>query len=200
MRNAPSVMRNGPPYLPPYSPDFTPIEQLFAKLKALLRKAAERSVDGLWNRIAGLLEEESGAPSAWSSAIATNAASSSAAERGCRAGSHAERRPTARTRAAADPTRAPSSRRAADAPKVPGQSILSSQKKGQRQGGHLRPIEDFDESPLRLPGSQSHDQSDHFIEHPRRCGSAAKDRLKRTIVAGFVVIPQQRETFLHRAR
>jgi transposase len=30
-------------YLPPYSPDFNPIEQLFAKLKALLRKAAERS-------------------------------------------------------------------------------------------------------------------------------------------------------------
>jgi transposase len=29
-------------YLPPYSPDFNPIEQLFAKLKALLRKAAER--------------------------------------------------------------------------------------------------------------------------------------------------------------
>ena len=43
-------------YLPPYSPDFNPIEQLFAKLKALLRKAAERSVDGLWNRIALLLD------------------------------------------------------------------------------------------------------------------------------------------------
>lgn len=43
-------------YLPPYSPDFNPIEQLFAKLKALLRKAAERSVDGLWNRIAALLD------------------------------------------------------------------------------------------------------------------------------------------------
>jgi transposase len=43
-------------YLPPYSPDFNPIEQLFAKLKALLRKAAERSVDGLWNRIAELLD------------------------------------------------------------------------------------------------------------------------------------------------
>ena len=34
-------------YLPPYSPDFNPIENAFAKLKALLRKAAERSVDGL---------------------------------------------------------------------------------------------------------------------------------------------------------
>lgn len=43
-------------YLPPYSPDFNPIEQLFAKLKALLRKAAERSVEGLWNRIASLLD------------------------------------------------------------------------------------------------------------------------------------------------
>ena len=43
-------------YLPPYSPDFNPIEQLFAKLKALLRKAAERSVEGLWNRIARLLD------------------------------------------------------------------------------------------------------------------------------------------------
>src|SRR3981189_49293 len=43
-------------YLPPYSPDFNPIEQLFAKLKALLRKAAERSVESLWNRIASLLD------------------------------------------------------------------------------------------------------------------------------------------------
>ncbi len=43
-------------YLPPYSPDFNPIEQLFAKLKALLRKAAERSVNALWNRIASLLD------------------------------------------------------------------------------------------------------------------------------------------------
>ena len=33
-------------YLPPYSPDLNPIEQAFAKLKALLRKAAERTVDG----------------------------------------------------------------------------------------------------------------------------------------------------------
>ena len=34
-------------YLPPYSPDFNPIEKLFAKFKALLRKAAQRTVDGL---------------------------------------------------------------------------------------------------------------------------------------------------------
>ncbi len=43
-------------YLPPYSPDLNPIEQVFAKLKALLRKAGERSVAGLWNRIADLLD------------------------------------------------------------------------------------------------------------------------------------------------
>lgn len=43
-------------YLPPYSPDFNPIEQLFAKLKALLRKAAERSVEALCSRIADLLD------------------------------------------------------------------------------------------------------------------------------------------------
>ena len=42
-------------YLPPYSPDFNPIENAFSKLKAMLRKAAERTVDGLWNRIGDLL-------------------------------------------------------------------------------------------------------------------------------------------------
>ena len=36
-------------YLPPYSPDLNPIEQAFAKLKTLLRKAAERTVESLWN-------------------------------------------------------------------------------------------------------------------------------------------------------
>ncbi len=41
-------------YLPP---DFNPIEKAFSKLKALLRKAAERSVDALWNRIGALLDE-----------------------------------------------------------------------------------------------------------------------------------------------
>ena len=34
-------------FLPPYSPDFNPIENAFAKLKAMLRKAAERTIDGL---------------------------------------------------------------------------------------------------------------------------------------------------------
>jgi transposase len=38
-------------YLLPYSPDFNPIENAFAKLKAFLRKAAERTIDGLWNKI-----------------------------------------------------------------------------------------------------------------------------------------------------
>ena len=44
-------------YLPPYSPDFNPIEKAFSKLKALLRKAAERTVDALWDRIGVLLKE-----------------------------------------------------------------------------------------------------------------------------------------------
>ena len=43
-------------FLPPYSPDFNPIEQVFAKLKALLRQAAERSVEGLWTTIGKLLD------------------------------------------------------------------------------------------------------------------------------------------------
>ena len=43
-------------YLPPYSPDFNPIENAFAKLKALLRKAAERTVDGLWDTIGRLID------------------------------------------------------------------------------------------------------------------------------------------------
>jgi transposase len=42
-------------YLPPYSPDLNPIEQLFAKLKALLRKAAARTRDELWQAIGRLL-------------------------------------------------------------------------------------------------------------------------------------------------
>jgi transposase len=42
-------------YLPPYSPDFNPIEQFFAKLKALLRKAAARTVDALIAAIANAL-------------------------------------------------------------------------------------------------------------------------------------------------
>ena len=43
-------------YLPAYSPDLNPIEQLFAKLKALLRKAAARTQDALWATIGALLD------------------------------------------------------------------------------------------------------------------------------------------------
>jgi len=43
-------------FLPPYSPDLNPIEQVFAKLKHLLRKAAKRTVDALWDEIGKLLE------------------------------------------------------------------------------------------------------------------------------------------------
>jgi transposase len=43
-------------YLPPYSPDFNPIENAFAKLKALLRKAAARTVEGLWNTIGRIID------------------------------------------------------------------------------------------------------------------------------------------------
>jgi len=43
-------------YLPPYSPDFNPIEKFFSKLKALLRKAAKRSIDALWKEIGDLLK------------------------------------------------------------------------------------------------------------------------------------------------
>ena len=43
-------------FLPPYSPDLNPIEQVFAKLKALLRKAAERTVEATWRRIGSLLD------------------------------------------------------------------------------------------------------------------------------------------------
>ena len=43
-------------FLPPYSPDLNPIEKLFSKIKALLRAAAERTVDGLWDRIGAILD------------------------------------------------------------------------------------------------------------------------------------------------
>jgi transposase len=43
-------------FLPPYNPDLNPIEQVFAKLKHLLRKAAERSIEATWRRIATLLD------------------------------------------------------------------------------------------------------------------------------------------------
>jgi transposase len=42
-------------YLPPYSPDLNPIEYAFSKLKAILRKAAARTLDELWAAIAAAL-------------------------------------------------------------------------------------------------------------------------------------------------
>jgi transposase len=44
-------------FLPPYSPDLNPIEQVFAKLKTLLRKADERSIAAVWHRIGSLLDQ-----------------------------------------------------------------------------------------------------------------------------------------------
>jgi len=44
-------------YLPPYSPDFNPIENAFAKLKALIRKAAARTLDDLWIAIRDALPQ-----------------------------------------------------------------------------------------------------------------------------------------------
>ena len=44
-------------YLPAYSPDLNPIEMAFAKLKALLRKAARRTRDDLWQAVADLLDD-----------------------------------------------------------------------------------------------------------------------------------------------
>jgi transposase len=43
-------------FLPAYSPDLNPIEQVFAKLKTLLRKAEARSVEATWKSIGSLLE------------------------------------------------------------------------------------------------------------------------------------------------
>lgn len=43
-------------FLPPYSPDLNPIEQVFAKLKHLLRKAQERTVEATWKRIGELIQ------------------------------------------------------------------------------------------------------------------------------------------------
>jgi transposase len=43
-------------FLPPYSPDLNPIEQVFSKLKTLLRKADERCVETVWRRIGQLLD------------------------------------------------------------------------------------------------------------------------------------------------
>lgn len=44
-------------YLPPYSPDLNPIEMAYSKLKALLKKAAARTVEALWSAIAHALRK-----------------------------------------------------------------------------------------------------------------------------------------------
>ncbi len=44
-------------YLPPYSPDFNPIEMAFSKLKAMLRKAAARTIHDLWEVIAKIIDD-----------------------------------------------------------------------------------------------------------------------------------------------
>jgi transposase len=43
-------------FLPPYSPDFNPIEMAFAKLKALLRAKAERTIPALWDTVGTLID------------------------------------------------------------------------------------------------------------------------------------------------
>ena len=43
-------------FLPPYSPDFNPIEKAFARLKAMPRKAGERTVSSLWSLIGRLVD------------------------------------------------------------------------------------------------------------------------------------------------
>jgi len=54
---AAAITASGPRlrYLPPYSPDLNPIEKLFSKLKARLRKAAARDMEALWKEIGDLL-------------------------------------------------------------------------------------------------------------------------------------------------
>ena len=43
-------------FLPPYSPDLNPIEQAFAKLKHMLRKARQRSIDTVWKAVGQILQ------------------------------------------------------------------------------------------------------------------------------------------------
>lgn len=46
-------------FLPPYSPDLNPIEQVFSKLKHLMRQASERTVETVWKRVGTLLDSYS---------------------------------------------------------------------------------------------------------------------------------------------
>lgn len=43
-------------FLPPYSPDFNPIEMAFSKIKALLKKAAARTLQDLWDAIRNAID------------------------------------------------------------------------------------------------------------------------------------------------
>lgn len=54
-----AIVRSGATlrFLPPYSPDFNPIENAFAKLKALLRAKAERTIPALWDTVGSLIDE-----------------------------------------------------------------------------------------------------------------------------------------------
>lgn len=56
VREAIEAAGAGLSFLPPYSPDFNPIENAFAKLKALLRKVAARTRDALWSAVGDALE------------------------------------------------------------------------------------------------------------------------------------------------
>jgi transposase len=53
-------------FLPPYSPDLNPIEQVFAKLKTLLRRAEPRSRESLWQSIGNALESYTPQECPWS--------------------------------------------------------------------------------------------------------------------------------------
>ncbi len=43
-------------FLPPYSPDFNPIEMAFSKLKSIMRKAAERTIEALWAKVGNAID------------------------------------------------------------------------------------------------------------------------------------------------
>jgi transposase len=57
VREAIEAARASVRYLPPYSPDLNPIEQVFAKLKGILRTIAARTVDTLWDAIGAALDD-----------------------------------------------------------------------------------------------------------------------------------------------
>ncbi|MCZ6744562.1 MAG: IS630 family transposase [Alphaproteobacteria bacterium] len=57
VREAIEAVGATPLYLPPYSPDLNPIEQVFAKLKAILRTVGARTVDDLWRAIGNALDQ-----------------------------------------------------------------------------------------------------------------------------------------------